>query len=75
VRKKQPPEPEPRRKRAPVSENLLGEPCLHTFARYRGFMMCSQPLCAALQTMRGEELTKDERTSLIKQLRSEGLDL
>jgi hypothetical protein len=38
-------------------------------------MMCSQPLCAAIQTRDGYELTKEERRTLIRQLRSEGLDL
>jgi len=67
--------PEERRKREPVSENLLGEPCKHTFVRYRGYMMCSQPICAALQTMDGYFLTKEQMRTLIQQLRREGLDL
>jgi hypothetical protein len=73
--KKVPKAPEPRVKREPVSNNLLGMPCEHTFQRYRGYMMCSQPLCAALQTLDGYALTKEQMRALIQQLRSEGLDI
>jgi hypothetical protein len=38
-------------------------------------MMCDQPLCAALSTRDGHELSRVEKKALIAQLRSEGLDL
>jgi hypothetical protein len=64
-----------RLRRAPVSPNLVGEPCSHTFVPYRGFMMCSQPLCAALCNRDGTWLSGEEMHALIAQLRREGLDV
>jgi len=74
-RRKTPPPPRERRKAPEISNNLVGEPCTHTYERYRGYRMCSQPLCAQLSTMDGYLLTKKQWVALIQQLRSEGLDL
>lgn len=75
-RKKPAKAPEPKRKAAAEGEDLTGAPCVHDYSRrYRGFMMCSNPVCGAICNMDGSALDKVQWRALIKQLRSEGLDL
>lgn len=57
---------------APVSGlNLVGDRCVHTYAPYKGLLMCSRPLCAALCNPDGSVLTQRQATRLLYLLRME----
>ena len=73
-RRKREPKREKRRKAPTTGENLLGEPCTHVFdreKRWRGYLMCQQPMCAALCNFDGTALTNAQRKALAQQMRKE----